>query len=312
MPYTRSLSGTLQFHRTDMRVLTGITTSGIPHLGNYVGAIRPALAASRGEGVDAFYFMADYHALIKCDDPARVQHSRLAIAASWLAAGLDPRAGDDLPPVGHPRDPRADLAADLRHRQGPAQSRARLQGGGGRQHRVRRGSGCRRHRGPVHVPGADGRRHPGLQRAQGAGRARPGAAHRDGARHRAALQPPLRARVLRAARGGDRGAGGHAAGPGRAQDVQELRQHHPAVRGRGQGHARGDHAHRHRLARARRAQGCRRLGAVHHLPRLRRADGDRRVPRRPGGRPGLGRGQAAPVRAHRDASWRRCASATRT
>jgi tryptophanyl-tRNA synthetase len=73
-----------------MRVLTGITTSGIPHLGNYVGAIRPALAASRREGVDAFYFMADYHALIKCDDPARVQHSRLAIAASWLAAGLDP------------------------------------------------------------------------------------------------------------------------------------------------------------------------------------------------------------------------------
>ncbi len=91
MPYTRSLHGnTSGFHSTDMRVLTGITTSGIPHLGNYVGAIRPALAASRGEGVDAFYFMADYHALIKCDDPARVQHSRLAIAASWLAAGLDP------------------------------------------------------------------------------------------------------------------------------------------------------------------------------------------------------------------------------
>ncbi|KGI78887.1 tryptophan--tRNA ligase [Oleiagrimonas soli] len=73
-----------------MRVLTGITTSGIPHLGNYVGAIRPAVAASRREDVDAFYFMADYHALIKCDDPARVQHSRLAIAATWLACGLDP------------------------------------------------------------------------------------------------------------------------------------------------------------------------------------------------------------------------------
>ncbi len=72
------------------RILTGITTSGIPHLGNYVGAIRPALAASRREDVDAFYFMADYHALIKCDDPARVQHSRLAIAATWLACGLEP------------------------------------------------------------------------------------------------------------------------------------------------------------------------------------------------------------------------------
>ncbi len=73
-----------------MRVLTGITTTGTPHLGNYVGAIRPAVAASRRDDVDAFYFMADYHALIKCDDPARVQRSRLEIAATWLAAGLDP------------------------------------------------------------------------------------------------------------------------------------------------------------------------------------------------------------------------------
>jgi tryptophanyl-tRNA synthetase len=72
------------------RVLTGITTSGTPHLGNYVGAIRPAVAASRRADVDAFYFMADLHALVKCDDPARVQRSRLEIAASWLAVGLDP------------------------------------------------------------------------------------------------------------------------------------------------------------------------------------------------------------------------------
>lgn len=72
------------------RVLTGITTSGTPHLGNYVGAIRPAVAASTRADVDAFYFMADYHALVKCDDPARVQRSRLQIAATWLAAGLDP------------------------------------------------------------------------------------------------------------------------------------------------------------------------------------------------------------------------------
>jgi tryptophanyl-tRNA synthetase len=40
--------------------------------------------------VDAFYFMADYHALIKSDDPARIERSRLEIAATWLAAGLDP------------------------------------------------------------------------------------------------------------------------------------------------------------------------------------------------------------------------------
>ena len=72
------------------RILTGITTTGTPHLGNYVGAIRPAVAASTRENVDAFYFMADYHALIKSMDPARVQRSRLEIAAAWLAAGLDP------------------------------------------------------------------------------------------------------------------------------------------------------------------------------------------------------------------------------
>ncbi|TXH15092.1 MAG: tryptophan--tRNA ligase, partial [Gammaproteobacteria bacterium] len=72
------------------RVLTGITTTGTPHLGNYVGAIRPAVAASLGPDVDAFYFLADYHALIKCDDPARIERSRLEIAATWLAAGLDP------------------------------------------------------------------------------------------------------------------------------------------------------------------------------------------------------------------------------
>ncbi|HZX69333.1 MAG TPA: tryptophan--tRNA ligase [Rhodanobacter sp.] len=72
------------------RILTGITTTGTPHLGNYVGAIRPAVEASRRDDVDAFFFMADYHALIKSDDAARIERSRLEIAASWLAAGLDP------------------------------------------------------------------------------------------------------------------------------------------------------------------------------------------------------------------------------
>jgi tryptophanyl-tRNA synthetase len=71
------------------RILTGITTSGTPHLGNYAGAIRPAIVASRQSDADSFYFLADYHALIKCDDPQRIQRSRLEIAATWLAAGLD-------------------------------------------------------------------------------------------------------------------------------------------------------------------------------------------------------------------------------
>ena len=75
---------------TITRFLTGITTSGTPHLGNYVGSIRPAVRASLTPGVESFYFLADYHALIKIDEPARIQRSTLEIAASWLAAGLDP------------------------------------------------------------------------------------------------------------------------------------------------------------------------------------------------------------------------------
>jgi tryptophanyl-tRNA synthetase len=72
------------------RFLTGITTTGTPHLGNFVGSIRPSVAASLTPEVQSFYFLADYHALIKCEDPARIQRSTLEIAASWLAAGLNP------------------------------------------------------------------------------------------------------------------------------------------------------------------------------------------------------------------------------
>jgi tryptophanyl-tRNA synthetase len=70
-------------------VLTGITTTGTPHLGNYVGAIRPAIAASKDANVVPFYFLADYHALIKCQEPERVRKSSREVAATWLALGLD-------------------------------------------------------------------------------------------------------------------------------------------------------------------------------------------------------------------------------
>ena len=70
-------------------VLTGITTSGTPHLGNYVGAIRPCIEASRDENVNSYYFLADFHSLIKCQEPERVHQSRLEVAATWLALGLD-------------------------------------------------------------------------------------------------------------------------------------------------------------------------------------------------------------------------------
>ena len=70
-------------------ILTGITTTGTPHLGNYVGAIRPAIEASKDENASPFYFLADYHALIKCSEPEKVRQSSLEIAATWLALGLD-------------------------------------------------------------------------------------------------------------------------------------------------------------------------------------------------------------------------------
>lgn len=69
--------------------LTGITTSGTPHLGNYVGAIRPAVEASRKADREGFYFLADYHAMIKNQDPTLLRQSRQEIAAAWLALGLD-------------------------------------------------------------------------------------------------------------------------------------------------------------------------------------------------------------------------------
>jgi len=74
---------------TKQRVLTGITTTGTPHLGNYVGAIRPAIAASGDPAAESFFFLADYHALIKCGDPQLIRQSSKEIAATWLALGLD-------------------------------------------------------------------------------------------------------------------------------------------------------------------------------------------------------------------------------
>ncbi|SJM67205.1 tryptophan--tRNA ligase [Psychrobacter piechaudii] len=75
------------------RTLTGVTTTGIPHLGNYVGAIRPAIQSSQNstnEEDKSFFFLADYHSIIKCSDPKQVHESTKAIAATWLACGLDP------------------------------------------------------------------------------------------------------------------------------------------------------------------------------------------------------------------------------
>jgi len=70
-------------------VLTGITTTGTPHLGNYVGAIKPCIQASHDPNVQSYYFLADFHSLVKNQDPDRMKQSTLEIAATWLALGLD-------------------------------------------------------------------------------------------------------------------------------------------------------------------------------------------------------------------------------
>ena len=75
---------------TKKRVLTGVTTTGIPHLGNYVGAIRPAIRAAANQDTESFLFLADYHGIIKCHEPAMIHESTQAVAATWLACGLNP------------------------------------------------------------------------------------------------------------------------------------------------------------------------------------------------------------------------------
>lgn len=77
--------------KKQQRVLTGITTSGIPHLGNLVGAILPAIKASNQKNNSSFLFLADYHSLIKNTDSDLTHSSSYEIAACWLACGLDPK-----------------------------------------------------------------------------------------------------------------------------------------------------------------------------------------------------------------------------
>lgn len=67
--------------------LTGIKPTGEPHLGNLIGAIRPALKLA--EKYDSIYFIADYHALTTERDPEKFRHYTRSVAATWLTAGLD-------------------------------------------------------------------------------------------------------------------------------------------------------------------------------------------------------------------------------
>ena len=133
------------------RVLTGINTTGTLHIGNYVGAIRPAIQDSKNPDVQSFFFMADLHALIKCQDPDRIERSRMQIAATWLAAGLDPERvvfyrQSDIPEI-----PLLNWMLTCCTSKGQMN---RLDG-------------------PVLLPHPHGRRHPHVQRQRSARRSRP-------------------------------------------------------------------------------------------------------------------------------------------
>ena len=183
-----------------MRVLTGITTTGTLHLGNYVGAIRPAIAASRQAGVESFFFMADYHALIKCDDPDRVEASRMQIAATWIAAGLDVERAllyrqSDVPEVCELTWMLTCVTAKGQMNRAHAYKAAvdaAVAAGEDADSNVTMGLYCY----PI-LMAAD---HPALQRAPHPGGQGSGAAHRDGARLGAAFQLHLWQRLLRATR----------------------------------------------------------------------------------------------------------------
>ncbi|MGQ3685515.1 MAG: tryptophan--tRNA ligase [Candidatus Loosdrechtia sp.] len=71
-------------------VLTGIKPTGRPHLGNYLGAIKPSLTLAKDEQYQAIYFIADYHALTAIRNPAYFRQVCYEVAATWLALGLNP------------------------------------------------------------------------------------------------------------------------------------------------------------------------------------------------------------------------------
>ena len=166
------------FHGT--RFLTGITTTARPTWATSSDPSVPRWQASLRPGDESFYFLADYHALIRCETWCASSSRAGDRAASWLAAGLDPE-GDVLPPVGHPEIPELHLAADLRDRQGLLSPRPCLQDQRGQNHEAGR-ERRRRDRQGLFIPGADGRADILMFKAHKVPVGRDQVQHRDGAR----------------------------------------------------------------------------------------------------------------------------------
>ena len=72
------------------RILTGIQSTGIPHLGNILGAIIPAINFSKKDNVETYLFIADFHSLTQIKDPKVLKQNTLFTASAWLACGLNP------------------------------------------------------------------------------------------------------------------------------------------------------------------------------------------------------------------------------
>ena len=173
------------------RVFSGVQPSGLPHVGNYLGAFRNYIAMQ--ETHDAIYCIVDYHALTSTHDAELIRRNTYEMALGPARPGPRPRALDPLPPVGSPRTRRAHLAAGLGHAGQLGRADAVVQG------EEADPAGRRQPRPADLSHPADGR-HRHLPREVRAGRQGPGRASRAGPRDRACVERPLW-RLLRRAAG---------------------------------------------------------------------------------------------------------------
>ena len=79
----------IQFKKTMARILTGIESTGTPHLGNILGALQPAIALANNNKNESFLFIADMHSLTQIKDAKTLRQNTYSTAATWLAFGLD-------------------------------------------------------------------------------------------------------------------------------------------------------------------------------------------------------------------------------
>ena len=205
------------------RIFSGIQPTGIPTLGNYLGAVRNWVKLQ--DDHDCIYCVVDLHAITMPHDPKTLAQATREMAAALIAAGIDPTTLHPVPPVGGARPSAAGLDFRVRgaHRLAEPDDPVQGQGRQGPRECLRRA---------VHLSRADGRRHPGLPRHPRAGRRRPAPAPGAGQRHRAEIQFRLLRRrdLLPADRAADPRPGGAGDEPARRQQEDvEIRPVRPVA-----------------------------------------------------------------------------------